>query len=81
MTKTIELDCWPGSPRPGDLIGSVVHGTSLQSHLNETVSRIFGCWTWAFPDIPDEEWRNIQKITKPRVEELYNEGFIRYGSW
>lgn len=81
MTKTIELDCWPGSPRPGDLIGSVVSGTILEPALAPDVSRFFGCWTWVFPDISDDDWKSVQPTIKSRVEQLYHSGAIRYGSW
>lgn len=77
--QTIELDCPPGFPRPGDLIDGVLEGTGLTA--GETVSRIFGNWTWQF-DIPKEEWeRDIAPKIKPRIEALYREGVIRYGSW
>lgn len=77
--QTIELDCPPGDPRPGDLIASVLEGTGLTP--GETTSRVFGNWTWAF-DVPRDEWvERIQPIIKPRIEALYNAGVIRYGSW
>lgn len=76
---TIELDCPPGSPRPGDLIDGVLEGTGLKA--GETVSRIFGNWTWEF-NVPEDEWVNkIQPIIKPRIEALFHKGLIRYGSW
>lgn len=85
MMKTIELDCPPGGPRPGDLIAAVVKGTSLEnssrSHPDATVSRLFGNWVWSFPDVTDEEWKNIQEITSNRIRKLHAEGIIRYGSW
>jgi hypothetical protein len=76
--ETIDLDCAPGAIRP-DLIGGVLEGTGLTA--GEPVSTFFGNWTWAF-DVPREEWvERIQPIIKPRIEALYNEGWIRYGSW
>ena len=50
---TIELDCPPGNPRPGDLIEGVLEGTGLAP--GETVARVFGCWVWSF-DMPEKEW-------------------------
>jgi len=79
MEKSIELDCAPGSPRPGDLIGGVIEGTGLPK--KETVSRFFGNWMWTYNEIADEEWKRIQPIVKERVTDLYNRGLIRYGSW
>ena len=77
--QTIELDCPPGFPRPGDLIGGVIKGTGLPKR--DTVGRFFGNWTWDYSDIPKEKWKKAQVITKDRVTALYNQGLIRYGSW
>lgn len=77
--QTIELDCSPGYPRPDDLIDWVIEGTNLPKR--ETVSRIFGNYTWDYGDIPKEEWKKIQPILKVRIIKLYNNGTIRYGSW
>jgi len=41
MVKTIELDCPPGQPRPGDLIDGVIEGTGLPK--KEAKSKFFGC--------------------------------------
>ena len=77
--QTIELDCPPGHPRPGDLIGSVIEGTGLDER--DTVGRAFGNWVWDYSDIPAEEWRRVQPTLRRRITELYNRGLIRYGSW
>jgi len=79
LIKTIELDCPPGHPRPGDLIDGVIEGTGLPK--KETVSRFFGNWTWDYSEIPDEEWKRIRPILKERITRLYELGVIRYGSW
>ena len=79
ITKTIELDCRPGYPRPGDLIGDVIAGLKLP--VREAVSKIFGNWTWEFNDISDERWKEIQPTLKRRIRDLYHAGVIRYGSW
>ena len=78
---TIELDCAPGAPRPDTYIKDVLEGTGLP--VREPVSKVFGNWTWDFSDIEgiEERWPEIQKLTKPRVTELFNSGRIRYGSW
>lgn len=77
--QTIELDCAPGTPRPGDLIGGVIKGLGLES--KEPVAKFFGNWTWDYSDVPKEKWEKIRPTLKARITELYNEGFIRYGSW
>lgn len=77
--QTIELDCAPGYPRPGDLIDGVIKDTGLSAR--EPVSKFFGQWTWDYSDVPQEEWKRIQPTLKTRVTKLYNDGLIRYGSW
>lgn len=85
MIKTIELDCPPGWPRPGDLIAGVVAGTPLEglpeAQPEATVSRVFGCWLWNFKDVPDEVWEQTKPVLKRRITALYHSGMIRYGSW
>lgn len=77
--QSIELDCPPGDPRPGDLIDGVLEGTGLTA--GETTARVFGNWVWEF-DVPQDKWeQEIQPIIQPRIEALYHAGRIRYGSW
>ena len=40
----LELDCPPGSPRPGDLLPGVLEGTGLEKSPEDTTSRLFGNW-------------------------------------
>jgi hypothetical protein len=77
--QTIELDCPPGLPRPGDLIDGVIEGTGLPKR--DSVSRCFGNWKWDYNDIPEEQWNEINPILRERIVKLYNAGVIRYGSW
>jgi len=79
MERSIELDCPPGNPRPGDLIGGVITGTGLE--LKEPVSKFFGNWKWIFPEVSEEYWKGIQPTLKERIVKLHESGFIRYGSW
>jgi hypothetical protein len=77
--ESIELDCPPGSPRPGDLIDGVIAGTGLPN--KGPGSKFFGNWTWYY-DIPRDEWESrIQPIIEPRIKQLLENGSIRYGSW
>jgi hypothetical protein len=82
--QTIELDCRPGNPRPGDLIDGVLKGVKIdgkQLKAGDTIGTFFGCWTWGF-DIPRDVWeKEVQPIIQPRIEKLYHSGLIRYGSW
>ena len=79
MVKTIELDCPPGQPRPGDLLDGVIEGTGLPK--KEAKIRVFGCWTWDYSEIPDEQWEKIRPTLKARIVSQYKKGLIRYGSW
>jgi len=65
--------------RPGDLIEAVIKDTGLP--IRESVSRWFGNWTWNYSDISPEVWAEAQHLLKPRIEALYHQGAIRYGSW
>lgn len=77
--QTIELDCAPGNPRPGDLIAGVIHGLRLPTR--EPVSKLFGNWVWDYSDIPAARWLDIRPTLEKRVTALYHSGVIRYGSW
>ncbi len=79
QTQTIELDCPPGTTRPGDLIHGVIEGTGLETR--EAVTKIFGEWTWDYNDLSPEKWAKAQPILKERITALYNSGRIRWGSW
>ena len=77
--QTIELDCPPGFPRPGDLIEGVIKDTGLP--LREPVLKFFGEWTWDYTDIDAAKWDAIRPILKERIGKLYYAGVIRYGSY
>jgi len=77
--QSIELDCAPGYPRPGDLIDGVIEGLGLEK--KETCSKVFGNWKWVYPEVPAEKWKEIREVLKERISKLYNSGVIRYGSW
>jgi len=79
VEQTIELDCPPGFPRPDDLIADVIKETGLEK--KEACSRVFGAFTWDYNDVDELKWVEIQPILKERIEKLYSDGVIRYGSW
>ncbi len=76
--KFIELDCPPASPRPDTYLSKVIDGTELEER--ETVMRLFGNWRWDYSDVPDDVWKEYQEEMYESVEELYNNGKIRYGA-
>ena len=82
MQGTIELDCAPFRPRPGDLLPAVIAGTPLEGKLNPEApdSMAFGNWTWRY-DLDDEEAEETRDVLRTRITTLYNSGAIRYGSW
>lgn len=79
MAETVDLDCYPGAPRPGDLIAGVLEGTGLVA--DPDVTPFFGNAVYRF-DIPRDVWeRDIQPVIRPRIIALYHAGLIRHGSW
>ena len=81
--QTIELDCAPGKPRPGDLFPGVLKNTCLQPEDFKCVSKWFGNWTWLLTNEGKSDIFEAVRYTviKDRVTALYNDGWIRYGSW
>ena len=77
--QTIEIDCPPGNPRPGDLIAGVLDGTGIP--VRESVGRLFGNWMWDYNDIPEDVWQKAKPIIKDRLVALYHRGVVRYASW
>lgn len=78
--RSIELDCPPGYPRPGDLIEGVIKDLGLPWPKEPTMM-FFGNWKWEWPEVDWEEWKKKQPIIKERVQALFKAGTIRYGSW
>lgn len=79
MTQTIELDCAPGSIRPGDLIAGVLKDTGIA--VRPDIGRSFGNWTWDYSDLDPVVWQNVRPVIKARITALHERGVIRYGSW
>lgn len=77
--QTIEIDCPPGYPRPGDLIEGVIKDTGLP--LRDDVSRLFGCWEWDYNDIDPDVWNKAKPILEERLTKLYDDHICRYCSW
>lgn len=79
IEQTIEIDCPPGDPRPGDILAEVLKGTGLSPR--EPVSKVFGNWTWDYCDVPAEVWNAVRPLLKERIIAYHKAGVIRYGSW
>lgn len=77
--QTIELDCPPGNPRPGDLLPAVIEGTGLT--VRDPDSKFMGCWVFNYADVPADQWETAKPTLKQRITALYESGVIRYGSW
>ena len=77
---TIELDCPPGNPRPGDLFPGLIAETGLKEDDFKLISKLFGNWTWEL--IQNEQlYSECRSTIKERIEALYKKGLIRYASW
>ena len=76
---TIELDCPPGNPRPKNLIDDVLKDTGIT--VSKEVSTLFGCAEFVIPSEFEEKFKEHRELIKERVTRLYEQGFIRYGSW
>jgi len=77
--QTIELDCAPGAVRPGDLLPGVLAGTGLEPR--PASSMLFGNWTFDYSDVDSKVWEQVKPTIRARIEALYFNGAIRYGSW
>lgn len=78
---TIEIDCAPGSPRPGDLLPGILEGTGVTIDPENTFQRFFGWWGWYVPEDQVEAYQKAKPVIKARIEALYARGTIRAGSW
>lgn len=81
---SIEIDCPPGLPRPGELFPGVLKGTGLKEADFTNTSRFMGAWVWVLnegsPD-RDTKFTASKSIFKERLEELYHQGVVRYATW
>lgn len=78
---TIELDCPPGQLRPDALLPGILEGTGLSVDDFKNTSRSFGNWEYRIYKDKDADYLAAQKKIKIRIENLYHQGRIRYGSW
>ena len=95
-TMHIEIDCAPGSSRPGQYFRQIL--TIISKNDNKFISNFgkrlleknlepelkkFGNWEWTIPLNNDETLfsTEITEIWKTQLINLYNSGVIRYASW
>ena len=80
---SIELDCPPGNPRPNDLIEGVLRDTGLAVEDFDTGNPFFGHQTWMLKDSVKKDYlfKQAKPVLKRRIEKLYHDGRIRYGTW
>jgi len=81
---SIEIDCPPGDPRPGDLFPQVIADTGLCEDDFEITSKVFGNWTWVLRDgdeVRDQRFTTAKPVFKARLMALHDSGTVRYASW
>lgn len=78
---TIELDCWPGTPRPDTLLPGVLENTGVEIEPTDTASRFFGNYMWVVPEDQVEAFLAHRDTIARRIKSLHHNGAIRYGSW
>lgn len=81
---SIEIDCPPGDPRPGDLFPDVLADTGLTEEDFEITSKVFGNWCWVLREgdvIRDMKFTNAKPIFRERLMKLHDDGVVRYASW
>ena len=86
--QTIELGTPPHmmGQRPA-MMQHVLEGTGLPGDGDEaevarrSLGANFGDEEWDFSDVPLEQWEAAKPALKRKIGELYNSGYIRYGSW
>jgi hypothetical protein len=80
---SIELDCAPGNTRPKHLIGGVLRGTGLNEEDFDTGDPFFGHQIWVLKESANKDalFTKAKPKFKKRIEKLYENHFIRYGTW
>jgi len=81
---SIEIDCEPGFPRPGDLFPSVLVDSGLTEEDFDNVSKSFGNWTWVLKEGDPEKdalYTTKRPVFAERLKKLYDAGYARYVSW
>jgi len=75
----LEIDCEPGSLRPGALLPGVLEGLGVEKDPEDTVYRFLGNWCWEF-QTSHETWEKVSDTGMFRISKLYVEKKIRWGA-
>jgi hypothetical protein len=78
---SIEIDCKPGNPRPGDLLPGVLEGTGLTEKDFVLAGTFFGNWTWVVKHQKRRDYEKHRDAIKRRLTILHDSGVVRYASW
>ena len=81
---SIEIDCPPGFPRPGDLFPAVLANTGLTVADFDNTNKLFGHWTWVLKEgnpYRDALFTRNREVFRVRLTEMYEAGYARYVSW
>jgi hypothetical protein len=80
-SPSIRLDCWPGGPKAIELLPDLIRGTGLVLDPLSPKDMAFGHWEWAIPAAQRELYLEVQDTIRERIQDLFNAGVIRFGSW
>lgn len=81
---SIEIDCPPGFPRPGDLFPAVIANTGLKVEDFDNTGKLFGHWTWVLKEgdpTRDALYTRNRPLFEFRLVQMYEAGYARYVSW
>ena len=81
---SIEIDCAPGYPRPGDLFPAVLAETGLTVEDFKNTTKWFGHWTWVLKEGNPERdtlFTRNRAVFRSRLTKMYEAGYARYVSW
>jgi hypothetical protein len=77
----ISLDCAPGCTRPDSLLPLTLKDTLLNEKDFMLVSTCFGEWVFTLSNDKKDLYVKCQAQIEANIEQLYEAGRIRYGSW
>ena len=79
---TIEIDCWPGAPRPSVVLPPLLRSVGLSLDDFEEPTCKFGEWSYQLrPSRLQAAPLEVRVAFGKGLVELYNKGAVRYASW